>query len=103
MAIRSAVVIAKLLSTEGFTDHVGNQVEKYWRESCGLSRRQQRQIKGLETALTEIAKRLTEPERLALGRFVGLHKKMSFDTGLRIGLTAFAQKLDKSVELADEH
>lgn len=33
MSIKSSVVIAKLLSSEGFTDHVGNQVEKYWKQS----------------------------------------------------------------------
>lgn len=91
--INSAVVIARLLACEGFTDHVANQVERYWRRSSGLTDRQERQIVKLDVAIAEIANKLDVKERLALGRFIGLHKKMSFDTGLRIGMTAFVQQV----------
>lgn len=37
-------------------------------------------------------------DKLILGRFIGLHKKMAFDTGLRIGLTAFAHLNAKDLE-----
>lgn len=90
--INSAVVIARLLGCEGFTDHLANQIERYWRRSSGLTDRQERQIVKLDMAIAEIANKLDVKERLALGRFIGLHKKMSFDTGLRIGMTAFVQQ-----------
>jgi hypothetical protein len=96
MSVNSAVVIARLLGTEGFTDHLGNQIEKYWRTRSGLTHRQQRQIEKLDKAVAEMTAKLDVKERLALGRFIGLHKKMSFDTGLRIGLTAFQLKCESA-------
>jgi len=96
--IKSAVVIAKLLGTEGFTDHLGNQIEKYWKNQAGLTDRQKRQLVQLDKAISEISHKLDVKERLAFGRFIGLHKKMSFDAGLRIGLTTHAVKNDKETE-----
>lgn len=96
--VRSAAVIAKLLGAEGFSDHLANQVEYYWKHRSGLTKRQLRQIEKLEKELSGIAAKLTAGERLVLGRFIGLRMKMSFDTGLKIGLQAFAQQVDKQVE-----
>jgi hypothetical protein len=95
---RSAVVIARLLATEGFTDHTANQVERYWKERSGLNARQRRQIERLEAEVSALTKDMTVAQRLALGRFIGLHKKMSFDVGLKIGMQAFAQRTDKPIE-----
>jgi len=95
---RSAVVIARLLATEGFTDHTANQVERYWKEKAGLNERQRRQIKRLEDEVSAMTKDMTVAQRLVLGRFIGLHKKMSFDARLKIGLQAFAQRTDKPIE-----
>jgi hypothetical protein len=95
----SAVVVARLLSTEGFTPHLANQIERYWRTNTILSPRQSKQFKQLEEAIARLAaEKLDVADRLALGRFIGLHKKMSFDAGLRIGIQAFATKNDKEVE-----
>ena len=96
--LRSAVVIGKLLSTEGFTDHVACMIEKYWKKSSGLTERQRRQMKRLETELSRICGDMPPGDRLVLGRFIGLHKKMSFDTGLKIGIQAFATRQDKSID-----
>ena len=95
--LRSSVVIAKLLDSEGFTDYVANQIEQYWRHNAGLTERQQQQIVRLEKSLSDFMRDKTEGEKQVIGRFIGLHKKMSFDTGLRIGLTAFAVSTDKEV------
>lgn len=95
--LHSAIAIARLLSTEGFTDHVANMVEKYWLRNAGLTHRQARQIERLDDELTKLCQKLTEGEKRVLGRFIGLHKKMSFDTGLKIGITAFAKQHDKEV------
>lgn len=81
--INSAVVIAKLLGTEGFSDHVANQVEKYWRYRSGLTERQQKSVARLEKEITRICESFSEGDKLILGKFIGLHKKMSFDTGLK--------------------
>lgn len=97
--LRSSVVIAKLLDSEGFTDFTANQVEKYWRKNIGgLTSRQKNKLEKIDGEVSEFMKDKTEAERLLIGRFIGLHKKMSFDVGLRIGITAFAVKNDKNVE-----
>ena len=95
---RSAVIIARILSTEGFTDYTANLIERYWRKNSGLSQRQERQIVQLDKKVSEIMKDMPIENRLVIGRFIGLHKKMSFETGLKIGLQAFAQKMDKEIE-----
>ncbi len=97
-AIRSSVVIARLLDSEGFTDHTANQIERYWKKVARLSPRQQRQILRLEKEIASMAAGLTEGQRLAMGRFIGLHKKMSFETGLRIGLTAYLMRVRQTAE-----
>jgi len=44
-----------------------------------------------KSALSELAQaKLSEAERLLLGKVIGAMCKMHFDTGLRMGLTAFA-------------
>jgi hypothetical protein len=96
--IRSAVVIAKLLGTEGFTDYVANQVEQYFRRRSGLTQRQKNSIKKLDAEVARICENMPIGDRKVLGSFIGLHKKMSFDTGLKIGLQTYAQKTDKEVE-----
>jgi hypothetical protein len=97
---KSSVVIAKLLGSEGFSEHVQNMVEKYWmRNVCRGGRRKYR---NLDKEITEMCKKLTDAEKLILGRFISLHKKMSFDTGLRIGLTTFAAKNAQDVMSEEE-
>ena len=96
--LNSAVVIARLLGTEGFTDYVANSVHKYWRKSSGLSPRQQNKLKHLEENMTGICKKLSEGDKMVLGRFISYHKKMSFDTGLKIGLTCILHEDAKDVE-----
>ncbi|MBZ5533064.1 MAG: hypothetical protein LAO20_16665 [Acidobacteriia bacterium] len=96
MSIKSSVVIAKLLCSEGFTDHLGNQIEKYWKTSImrgGARRKIARLEKEFSDAMTA---KLDMKERLLLGRFIALHKRMSFDTALRIGLQAFQMKCPES-------
>lgn len=98
---RSAVIIARLLSTEGFTDYTANLVESYWKKKSGLTARQERQIAQLEKKFSKFMEDVSIEDRLVIGRFIGLHKKMSFDTGLKIGLQAFATKMDKEIEIEE--
>lgn len=105
--IRSSVVIAKLLCSEGFTDHLGNQVEKYWKTSI-MRNQAKRKIARLEKEFSEIiTAKLDMKERMLLGRFIGLHKRMSFDVGLRVGLQAFietkCQKFDVNISGESEN
>ena len=86
------MVIARLLNSEGFTDYVANQIERYWKNSSGLTDRQKQKIRRLEKALSDFMRDKTEGEKAVIGKFIGLHKKMSFDTGLRMGLSAFAAR-----------
>ena len=98
----SAIIIAQLLSTQGFTDHTAAEVERYWRAKSGLSERQRRHLEELDRALAEMAAKLTPGDRLVMGKFIGLQKKMSFDVGLKIGLQAFAQRQSKEIETPEQ-
>ena len=97
--VNSAVVIARLLSTEGFSDRVSNHIEKYFKKNSSLSYRQKKQLDRLEKELSDMCMKLTEGEKQVLGRFIGLHKKMSFHVGLKIGLTSWACKNSKQVDV----
>lgn len=96
--LRSSVVIAKLLKSEGFSDHVANMVERYWMKNICRGRRKKL---NLAKELGQLSLKLTDGEKLILGKFIAWHKRMSFDVGLRIGLTAFARKLDKEYALIE--
>ena len=94
---RSTVAIARLLNSEGFSDHVANCVEKFWLRSV---HRKPRKYRNLDKSFGEhVASKLDDGQKLILGKFIAEHKAMSFQTGLRIGLTVFATKND-SVGLA---
>lgn len=97
---KSSVIIANLLDSEGFSDHVANSVEQYWMKNiCRTPAK--RRVRKLDKEITEMCKKFTDAEKLVLGKFIGIHKKMSFDTGLRIGLTAFARKHDKEYAMIE--
>jgi hypothetical protein len=96
--IKSTVVLAKFLSSEGFSDHLANEIERYYKANAGLTKRQRRQIESLERSIAKLANSMEPGDRLVMGRFIGLHKKMSFDTGLRMGLMCFAKKCETEIE-----
>ena len=98
--LRSSVAIAKLLDSEGFSDHVGNMVERYWLRIVSANARKKH--RRLERSIAEMCKKLDDGEKLILGKFISMHKAMSFQTGLRIGLTAFATKHDKEFDVPDD-
>lgn len=95
----SAVVIGRLLCAEGFTDRLAHMIEKYWKTSVMHGgRRTLSRMERMDSEISELCKNMTEAQKLLLGRFIGLHKRMSFDAGLRIGLAAYAVKVDKIIE-----
>ena len=96
--LRSSVIIARLLDSEGFTDYVANQIDRYWKHNAGLTERQKEKLKKVEKSISDFMADKSEGEKMVLGRFIGLHKKMAFDTGLKMGLAAFAVETDKMVE-----
>lgn len=87
--VNSAVVIARLLGTEGFTDHTAAQVKRYWMHRSGLTERQRKSIERLKKEFGAIMNsKLGEGERLIIGKYIGLLMRMGFDTGLKIGIQA---------------
>lgn len=98
--IKSSVVIAKLLDSEGFNEHVQNMVERYWLHTVNAAARKKH--RRLDRDITEMCKKLTDGEKLILGKFISMHKAMSFQTGLRIGLTAFACKCNREYEAVED-
>lgn len=96
---RSAVVVAKLLDTEGFTDYTANQAERWWKENRVKTQRQVRQVASVERAIAAWAQELPTEKRLLLGKFVGMKCKQGFECGLAIGLTCMAVQNDRPVEM----
>lgn len=88
-APNSAAVIAQLLGTEGYSGFVHNQVSRYWRRRI-MRREAEKKLAQLQEDFSEIMADLTAGDRLIVGKFIALRAQMSFDTGIRIGLTAFA-------------
>jgi hypothetical protein len=98
--VNSAVVIARLLGTEGFTDHVANEVQRYWKHRSGLTERQRKSIDRLKKEFGEIMHGMTEGQRLIIGKYFGLLMRMQFDTGLKIGIQALlTQNGNKDVDV----
>jgi hypothetical protein len=52
--LNSAVAIARLLNTEGFTDHVANECERYYRRNSVLTDRQKRSLASVERAFSKM-------------------------------------------------
>lgn len=95
--IKSAVAIAQLLDCEGFSDHTANQVKRYWMASV-CKRHEKMRIARKRKAFQEMAKaKLTDGDRIILGKWISVIMKQSFDTGLRMGLTASLHPLAEEV------
>lgn len=87
-APNSAVVIARMLNTEGFTDHVAGLVRSYSLKHATPG--QLRRFKRTKQLFSEMVKaKLDERDKLVLGRMLSYMARTNFDTGLRIGMTAF--------------
>lgn len=95
----SAVIVARCLGVEGYSDHVHNQVRLYWMRTVMDKRRaghvaaNERRFKMLVAELD-----LNVKEKRILGRFISLRSQMNFDVGLRIGMQAFAHEVDKPLK-----
>lgn len=88
-AVNSAVVLARFLDCEGFTDYTAAQIKRYWLRNCKNPRLAPR-LKRIRQAFSELVKaKLSAADRLVLGKMMAVHARMNFDTGLRMGLTAF--------------
>lgn len=88
--LNSTVVIARLLDSEGFTPHVANGVARFALKQATVGQR--RRYKRTKRIFSELAKtKLTDTDKMVLGKFMSAKLEMSFNTGLRIGLTAFAE------------
>lgn len=84
----SAIVVARLLGTEGFTPHTASQVKRY--ALRGATSLQTKRYRDVKREFGEIMARLTKGERMIVGAYIRILKGMSFDTALKIGLTAHA-------------
>lgn len=86
MSINSAIVIAKLLGTEGFSEYTADQIDRFARRK--MEKREQERHDKTERAMSSVCEKLDDATKIVIGKFITLHKKMAFETGIRIGLTA---------------
>lgn len=99
--INSAVVIAKLLDCEGFSPETANAVWRYAQRRIGFTERQRHKWNARLKEFREIAAKLSEAEKLVLGKFLAMRHKAAFDAGLRIGLMAYASRTAKDLPNED--
>lgn len=83
----SAIVIARLLSTEGFSPHVANEVKRYMLRNATAE--QLRRWKKKKRAMSAFMKNVSDGDKLIVGAFIGALCQMNFNAGLKIGMTAF--------------
>lgn len=86
----SAVCIARLLSTEGFTDYIGQQVKRYALRNA--TDHQRRSFLRTQRRFKRVMQKLDRDEKKIVGAFIRNLEGMGFDTGLRIGLTAYQRE-----------
>lgn len=94
--IKSSVVVARLLESEGFTAHAANEVIRYSRRIThpSVQRRYERNSRAAKEAL----RGLDEGTKAIVGKFINHQMRIAFDAGLRIGLTAHAVLNDKECD-----
>jgi len=100
---KSSLSVAKLLDSEGYSDHTANQIRRYWHKNCVLTERQEKRAAGIHKAFSDhVASKLTESQRLVMGKYIALLNRANFETGLRMGLTVrlFPGEEEMSVETA---
>jgi len=89
----SAIIVARLLDTEGFSSHVASQVKRYALKNA--RRDQVKRYREVKAEFSEIMQKLTKGERMIVGAYIRILKGMSFDTALKIGLTAHAVECEE--------
>lgn len=95
---RSAVVIARLLHADTFSDDLAVKVWDYFLHTSILPKQRRAHRRHREN-LRHIAAGLGKKEKRALGKFIASIARAHFDTGLRIGLTALAYKNEQPQEV----
>lgn len=80
----TSAVLARMLDAEGFSDHVANQVQGYWQRAN--TDKDMAEVERLRLGISHLTREMSEADRKLLGQFIGLHLKMGFDSGLRMGL-----------------
>lgn len=85
--IKSSAHIAKLLDGEGYTEEIVARVERWQRQQVKSLVRRQKDLELARSAAGRVFSRLSERDRKAVGRFIALKDRMSFEAGLKVGLT----------------
>lgn len=86
---QSAICVARLLNTEGFTEYTAGEVKRYALRSNATTRQRQRYSQVKKAFADMVKEKLNERDKIVMGKFINMLSKMQFDTGIRIGITAF--------------
>lgn len=83
---RSGVGIAKMLGIEGFTPYVATLVRRWYRRRVASRNQRKRYEKARNAFRESVVPKLTDADRIVLGRFIGQIETAAFLTGMRMGL-----------------
>ena len=99
---KSLRVIAQMLGAEGFNENLARTVEYYALRRGNLTDRQVRQFAQLRAALSGVMQKLDVAERMIVGKFIHYQAKVSFDTGLKLGLISHVAKAAVECEMPEK-
>lgn len=85
--IKSSKHIAILLDGEGYTEEIVARVERWQRQQVKSLVRRQKDFELARSAAGRVFGRMDERDKKTIGRFMSLKDRMSFEAGLKIGLT----------------
>lgn len=86
-AANSAVIIARILGVEGYSNHVHNEVKRWWKHRV-MDPRETFRLERIEAEFSEFMRDASESDRLLVGKFIQLRSRQSFDAGFRVGFQA---------------
>lgn len=89
----SAIIIARLLDSEGFSAYTAQQVKRYSLRNA--TDQQAERYEKVKKRFSEIMKSHSLEERMLIGAYIRILQKMAFDSGLKIGLTAYAVECEE--------
>lgn len=96
--INSIAVLARILDVEGFDDYAAGLCTRWWARN--QQNRNDDKVQYRKQSLTTLLKKysVTQEDKLILGKFIALHKRIGFDSGFIVGLMTGIRKPPKKAK-----
>ncbi len=85
--VRSSVHIARLLDGEGYTEEIVARVERWQRRQVKDAVQTQQRFEQAKAKAGKVFSEMSQGDKKTIGRFIAMHDRMSFEAGIKVGLT----------------